>query len=191
VTELLEKIVVGLRICLLVILCLSLFQLWSVYQTQEEVSSYSLDLVELKEKLQQPIEVEPNELDFKLQLGKDNWQESIKTSLFNVKEEPKVDKDPPEEEAAQEPEPKQETDRGPDTNLPQFLLNSNDNLAFSLLAISKQGGNSKALIRDKSNGKTYIVGQGDKFKECEVQEITESEVVLSYQDQELNLKFSN
>ena len=51
--------------------------------------------------------------------------------------------------------------------------------------------NSKIIVRNEREGKTYILGVGDKIEDLKVEEIKAKEAILTYQGEELKLNFSN
>lgn len=60
---------------------------------------------------------------------------------------------------------------------------------FIVLAISKQETNSKAILLNKLNNKSYIVNIGSEIEGYIVKELKQDMVILSYQKQELISSF--
>lgn len=80
------------------------------------------------------------------------------------------------------------TQDGPETNLPVFLTKSAESL--SIVAISKHSNNSRVIITDNSSNKSYILEEGDSFKDFLVIKIEEDLVILSKDEEEYRLDFT-
>lgn len=69
--------------------------------------------------------------------------------------------------------------------LPQELTNLVENLNLVGIIWSKV---PQAIIEDRSSGKTFLVNRGSKVKIARVKEILKDKVILSYDNQEVELK---
>ncbi len=78
--------------------------------------------------------------------------------------------------------------KGPDTNLPVFLTNKVGE--FSVVAISKNSNNSRVIIADNSSKQSYILEEGDVFKDFLVTKIETDLVILTKDEEEYRLNFS-
>ncbi|WP_018248982.1 hypothetical protein [Orenia marismortui] len=177
-----------LKILLLITLGISIIYCWHLYQFSQMnnpvIASQNIDLAKLSKILEQDIKIkEDSKFKYKLDLRGKEWEDIADNNFFNMKEI--IDKDLEADNLKGD---------FPNTNLPTFLAEKKKNKIeelFSLSAISKQDGNSRAIIIDKSNSQSYILKEGAVIKDYLVKEIKEDQVILSFKEAEFRLNFSN
>lgn len=171
-----SKLIVGIRVLLLIILVLSIFQLWSLwheFSSKEKVVA-AIDIDRLNEKFK---EIEAVKSDYSLTL-KEDWKTIVENDFFNLKEKPS--------KMNQNIQSKKSIAVSKNKKKKKVKLDP----PFSLLAISKKGTESRLVIADKSNHKTYILKVDEEINGYQVKEIKKSEVILSYQGENITLSFS-
>lgn len=105
----------------------------------------------------------------------------------NIKSTPK-----PKSESYPEPEPKPESESEPEPT-PTFKekVPPNINNPFQLIAVSNHSRKTMAIVFHNSKGSNHIIKPGDTIDGFYVKEISDSQVIMSKNNQEIKVVFSD